>query len=130
MPPESCLARLPVPVELAEGRVRGCVHRQRIRRAPSVQYPVPILESPLPTNCSRCRFVLCTNRHGCVPLPTQHVKALASCQTVRSATGAVGAFPFRLQCSPRLSRKTRGPVPWHRAPRAGLGAALSHRHPR
>ena len=27
MPPESCLARLPVPVELAEGRARGCVHR-------------------------------------------------------------------------------------------------------
>ena len=27
MPPESCLARLPVPGELAEGRARGCVHR-------------------------------------------------------------------------------------------------------
>ena len=75
MLPESCLARRPVPVELAEGRARGCVHRHEI-----------LFDKTVPA------AVFCTVHQPARlrTLSTQHVNALPICQTVRSATGAVG----------------------------------------
>ena len=66
MPPESCLARLPVPVELVEGRARGCVHRHGYvgRRLVNTMSQSPKSSSDKTVSAA---FFLCTNRHGCVP---------------------------------------------------------------
>ena len=90
MPPESCLARLPVPVELAEGRARGCVHHHGSvgRRLVNTLPQSPKFSADKTVSAAVVFTVHQPARLR--TLPTQHVNALPSCQTVRSATGAVG----------------------------------------